>query len=120
MHRAAAEVRSRMKGHCLMGLVNNAGELLLSASYSLACHFTCQQLLQSCLKALSHAIRQLQRQGQEQRILMQGALRGWCCDGAGIHVGLDAVADLPLAKLRKQLDVNLIAQVSVTQVGAVF
>ena len=36
---------------------------------------------------------------------------------AGIHVGLDALADLPLAKLRKQLDVNLIAQVSVTQVG---
>lgn len=35
---------------------------------------------------------------------------------AGIHVGLDALADLPLAKLRKQLDVNLIAQVSVTQV----
>ena len=35
-------------------------------------------------------------------------------------MGLDAVADLPLAKLRKQLDVNLIAQVSVTQVGAVF
>ena len=34
---------------------------------------------------------------------------------AGIHVGLDALADLPLAKLRKQLDVNLIAQVSVTQ-----
>ena len=24
--RAAAEVRSRMKGHCLMGLVNNAGD----------------------------------------------------------------------------------------------
>ncbi len=36
---------------------------------------------------------------------------------AGIHVGLDALADVPLAKLRKQLDVNLIAQVSVTQVG---
>ncbi|CAL5222033.1 g4326 [Coccomyxa viridis] len=57
VNRAAAEVRSRMKGHYLMGLVNNAG----------------------------------------------------------IHVGLDALADLPLAKLRKQLDVNLIAQVSVTQ-----
>ena len=39
------------------------------------------------------------------------------CAAAGIHVGLDALADLPLAKLRKQLDVNLIAQVSVTQVG---
>ena len=38
------------------------------------------------------------------------------CADAGIHVGLDALADLPLAKLRKQLDVNLIAQVSVTQV----
>ena len=36
---------------------------------------------------------------------------------AGIHVGMDAVADLPISKLRKQLDVNLIAQVSVTQVG---
>jgi hypothetical protein len=35
-------------------------------------------------------------------------------------VGLDAVADLPLAKLRKQLDVNLIAQVSVTQVSDFF
>lgn len=35
-------------------------------------------------------------------------------------MGLDAVADLPLTKLRKQLDVNLIAQVSVTQVGADF
>ncbi|CAK0786635.1 hypothetical protein CVIRNUC_009849 [Coccomyxa viridis] len=55
--RAAAEVRSRMKGHFLLGLVNNAG----------------------------------------------------------IHVGMDAVADLPISKLRKQLDVNLIAQVSVTQ-----
>ncbi len=30
---------------------------------------------------------------------------------------MDAVADLPISKLRKQLDVNLIAQVSVTQVG---
>ena len=36
---------------------------------------------------------------------------------AGIHVGMDALADLPISKLRKQLDVNLIAQVSVTQVG---
>ncbi|CAL8465376.1 g4912 [Coccomyxa elongata] len=57
VHKAAAEVRSRMKGHTLLGLVNNAG----------------------------------------------------------IHVGLDATADLPIAKLKKQLDVNLVAQVSVTQ-----
>lgn len=35
----------------------------------------------------------------------------------GIHVGLDATADLPIAKLKKQLDVNLVAQVSVTQVS---
>jgi len=29
VHRAAAEVKSRMKGHYLMGLVNNAGDTLL-------------------------------------------------------------------------------------------
>ena len=33
-------------------------------------------------------------------------------------MGLDATADLPIAKLKKQLDVNLVAQVSVTQVIA--
>ncbi|CAL8466323.1 g5859 [Coccomyxa elongata] len=57
VQKAAAEVRSHMKEHTLLGLVNNAG----------------------------------------------------------IHVGLDATADLPLAKLRKQLEVNLVAQMSVIQ-----
>ena len=52
------------------------------------------------------------RNGQVTDVMLSAA--------AGIHVGLDAVADLPLAKLRKQLDVNLIAQVSVTQVGGPF
>lgn len=33
-----------------------------------------------------------------------------------MHVGLEATADIPLATLRRQLEVNLIAQVSVTQV----
>ncbi len=28
VRRAAAQVRSQMKGHCLMGLVNNAGKSL--------------------------------------------------------------------------------------------
>ena len=36
---------------------------------------------------------------------------------AGIHVGLDALADQPVEKLRKQLEVNLVAQLIVTKVG---
>ncbi len=35
---------------------------------------------------------------------------------AGIHVGLDALADQPVEKLRKQLEVNLVAQLIVTKV----
>ncbi|EIE23143.1 NAD(P)-binding protein [Coccomyxa subellipsoidea C-169] len=57
VHKAAADVKSRMKGHTLLGLINNAG----------------------------------------------------------IHVGLDATADVPLSKLKKQLDVNLVAPVAVIQ-----
>ena len=38
VNRAAAEVRSRMKGHFLMGLVNNAGDNAApSAFYELCC-----------------------------------------------------------------------------------
>ena len=33
VNRAAAEVRSRMKGHYLMGLVNNAGNILRSPDF---------------------------------------------------------------------------------------
>ena len=36
---------------------------------------------------------------------------------AGIHVGLDALADQPIEKLRKQLEVNLVAQLIVTKVS---
>ena len=36
---------------------------------------------------------------------------------AGIHVGLDALADQPVEKLRKQLEVNLVAQLIVTKVS---
>ena len=39
---------------------------------------------------------------------------------AGIHVGLDALADQPVAKLRKQLEVNLVAQLIVTKVSCLF
>ena len=39
---------------------------------------------------------------------------------AGIHVGLDALADQPVAKLRKQLEVNLVAQLIVTKVSWIF
>ena len=39
---------------------------------------------------------------------------------AGIHVGLDALADQPVEKLRKQLEVNLVAQLIVTKVSCVF
>ena len=38
---------------------------------------------------------------------------------AGIHVGLDALADQPVEKLRKQLEVNLVAQLIVTKVGCI-
>jgi hypothetical protein len=37
-----------------------------------------------------------------------------------MHVGLDATAELPLDKLRKQLEVNLIGQVSVTKVSTLW
>ncbi len=37
----------------------------------------------------------------------------------GIHIGLEALADVPLEKVRQQLDVNVVAQVSVTQVKGV-
>ncbi|CAK0733227.1 hypothetical protein CVIRNUC_000244 [Coccomyxa viridis] len=57
VQKAAAKVASYMDGHCLLGLVNNAG----------------------------------------------------------IHVGLDALADQPIEKLRKQLEVNLVAQLIVTK-----
>ncbi|CAK0733234.1 hypothetical protein CVIRNUC_000245 [Coccomyxa viridis] len=36
-------------------------------------------------------------------------------NNAGIHVGLDALADQPVEKLRKQLEVNLVAQLIVTK-----
>ena len=39
---------------------------------------------------------------------------------AGIHVGLDALADQPVEKLRKQLEVNLVAQLIVTKVSCVY
>ena len=36
VNRAAAEVRSRMKGHYLMGLVNNAGDILRSPDFQIS------------------------------------------------------------------------------------
>ena len=38
VNRAAAEVRSRMKGHYLMGLVNNAGDTLHSDDPVISTH----------------------------------------------------------------------------------
>ena len=38
---------------------------------------------------------------------------------AGIHVGFDALAEQPVEKLRKQLEVNLVAQLTVTQVSRI-
>ena len=39
------------------------------------------------------------------------------CACAGMNIGFEAIADLPLASLRRQLEVNLVGQICVTQVS---
>ena len=38
-----------------------------------------------------------------------------CKHVTGIHIGLEALADVPLEKVRQQLEVNVVAQISVIQ-----
>ncbi len=38
------------------------------------------------------------------------------CACAGMNIGFEAAADLPLDSLRRQLEVNLVGQICVTQV----